>query len=82
MQQVFIDKLTVSPEEALAWHARPGAFERLTPPWMNVRVVESRGTLEWTAIQSYAVVAVGGAESAGERFAVSSLDGAEPSSEM
>ena len=27
----------------LAWHGKPGAFERLTPPWMNVRVVEGVG---------------------------------------
>jgi uncharacterized protein (TIGR01777 family) len=26
-----------------AWHARPGAFARLTPPWMTVRVVEGAG---------------------------------------
>jgi uncharacterized protein (TIGR01777 family) len=28
------------------WHARPGAFERLTPPWEAVRVVEKRGGIE------------------------------------
>jgi uncharacterized protein (TIGR01777 family) len=26
-----------------AWHARPGAFERLTPPWQRLRVVERTG---------------------------------------
>jgi uncharacterized protein (TIGR01777 family) len=30
---------------AFAWHARPGAFERLVPPWERVRVVERRGGL-------------------------------------
>ncbi len=25
------------------WHARPGAFERLTPPWESVRLVEDSG---------------------------------------
>lgn len=28
--------------ELFAWHARPGAFERLAPPWQRVRVVEKR----------------------------------------
>lgn len=28
---------------AFAWHERPGAFERLTPPWEPVRVVKRRG---------------------------------------
>lgn len=27
------------------WHARPGAFARLTPPWMNVRVAAAKGTI-------------------------------------
>ncbi|TVP57085.1 MAG: TIGR01777 family protein [Gemmatimonadales bacterium] len=30
-------------EEVFAWHTRPGAFERLTPPWESVRVVEREG---------------------------------------
>lgn len=32
--------LPVSAAEAYAWHARPGAFERLTPPWEAVRLLE------------------------------------------
>ncbi|HSP97527.1 MAG TPA: TIGR01777 family oxidoreductase [Candidatus Dormibacteraeota bacterium] len=28
------------------WHERPGAFERLTPPWERVRVVERQGGIE------------------------------------
>ncbi|MGZ8471771.1 MAG: TIGR01777 family oxidoreductase, partial [Gemmatirosa sp.] len=28
-----------------AWHARPGAFERLAPPWQRVRVVRSDGRI-------------------------------------
>jgi uncharacterized protein len=35
--------LPVSVEEAFAWHERPGAFERLTPPWERVAVVERSG---------------------------------------
>jgi hypothetical protein len=37
--------LPVSAEEAYAWHARPGAFERLTPPWEPVRMLERTGGL-------------------------------------
>ncbi|HEX6850490.1 MAG TPA: TIGR01777 family oxidoreductase [Candidatus Polarisedimenticolaceae bacterium] len=36
-------RLPVSAEQVFAWHARPGAFERLTPPWRRVRVLERRG---------------------------------------
>jgi uncharacterized protein (TIGR01777 family) len=32
--------LPVSAEEAFAWHERTGAFERLTPPWERVEVLE------------------------------------------
>jgi uncharacterized protein (TIGR01777 family) len=31
--------------DVLAWHARPGALERLVPPWLPVRVVERQGTV-------------------------------------
>ena len=37
--------LPVSAEEACAWHSRPGAFERLAPPWEAIEVVERRGTI-------------------------------------
>lgn len=33
-------------QDLFAWHARPGAFERLSPPWMTARVVERRGGIE------------------------------------
>jgi uncharacterized protein (TIGR01777 family) len=32
--------LPVPPEAAFAWHARPGALERLAPPWRAVQVLE------------------------------------------
>lgn len=35
--------LPVSAEEAFAWHERPGAFERLTPPWERVTLLERSG---------------------------------------
>jgi ligand-binding SRPBCC domain-containing protein len=31
--------------ELFAWHARPGAFERLVPPWDDVRVVARLGSI-------------------------------------
>ncbi len=33
-------------ERVFAWHRRPGAFHRLTPPWENVRVREKTGGIE------------------------------------
>ncbi|MBC8012140.1 MAG: Hsp33 family molecular chaperone HslO, partial [Burkholderiales bacterium] len=43
--QTFIreETLPVSAAEAFAWHERPGAFERLTPPWERVELVERSG---------------------------------------
>jgi len=32
--------------EVFRWHARPGAFERLTPPWAPVTVVQRSGGIE------------------------------------
>jgi uncharacterized protein len=37
--------LPVSAEEAFDWHERPGAFERLTPPWERVTLLERTGGL-------------------------------------
>ncbi len=34
-----------SVEDVFAWHLRPGAFERLVPPWQSVRVVERSGEI-------------------------------------
>ncbi|TNF30484.1 MAG: TIGR01777 family protein [Deltaproteobacteria bacterium] len=33
----------VPPAELFAWHERPGAFERLAPPWERLRVVAREG---------------------------------------
>jgi uncharacterized protein (TIGR01777 family) len=33
-------------EEVFAWHRRPRAFERLTPPWEDVRVRDSSGGID------------------------------------
>ncbi len=39
-------RLPFSAETVFAWHERPGAIERLTPPWERVQVVERSGGLE------------------------------------
>jgi uncharacterized protein len=37
--------LSVSAETAFAWHERPGAFERLTPPWAPVELIRAAPNL-------------------------------------
>jgi len=40
------ERTTLTPvgaRELFAWHERPGAFERLAPPWERLRVVEREG---------------------------------------
>jgi uncharacterized protein len=39
-------RLEAPADEVYAWHLRPGAFERLTPPWEHVRVLEHGGVSE------------------------------------
>lgn len=36
-------RLPFTPEDVFEWHMRPGALERLTPPWTEVRVRERSG---------------------------------------
>ncbi|MFN0181955.1 MAG: TIGR01777 family oxidoreductase [Gemmatimonadales bacterium] len=38
MRLTFSSDLPVGAGEAYAWHERPGAFERLVPPWQAVRL--------------------------------------------
>lgn len=39
-------RIAAAAEAVFAWHAEPGALERLTPPWEPVRVVERSGGIE------------------------------------
>ena len=39
-------RLPFPAEAVFAWHARPGAIERLTPPWEHVQVIERSGGIE------------------------------------
>lgn len=36
-------RIAASAEDVFRWHTRPGALERLTPPWERVEVVERTG---------------------------------------
>ncbi len=54
----YESQIPASTDDVVAWHARPGAFERLTPEWAHTRVVESSGSIypgDWKKIR----VAVG-----------------------
>src|SRR6188472_702010 len=42
----YRSQIAASAAELLAWHSNPGAFVRLTPPWMNVHVLDSVGGIE------------------------------------
>jgi uncharacterized protein (TIGR01777 family) len=48
MTQLFMssNRVEVSADEVFAWHTRPGALERLLPPWLKVRVIEQSGGIE------------------------------------
>lgn len=41
----FTTKLPVSVEQAYAYHSRPGALQRLLPPWQDVDIIDSPGTI-------------------------------------
>ena len=38
--------LPVSAEDAFAWHARPGAFDRLKPPWLKTEILQDSNGIE------------------------------------
>ena len=46
MPQRFRKETTIDApaERVFRWHELPGAFEALTPPWENVRIVERTGS--------------------------------------
>ena len=53
----FIQKsvMPVSADELLAWHSRPGAFERLLPPWENIEIIRTASSLTGGAQAELAV---------------------------
>lgn len=42
----YTSKVACSAKDLFSWHERPGAFERLNPPWEPVRVVASDGHIK------------------------------------
>jgi ligand-binding SRPBCC domain-containing protein len=46
--EIFVrrSRIEASAAEVYAWHALPGAFERLTPPGEHVKVLEKTGGIE------------------------------------
>ena len=42
----FRSRVAAPADDVFAWHGRPGALERLIPPWEDVRVLERTGGLE------------------------------------
>ncbi|MBU1183213.1 MAG: TIGR01777 family oxidoreductase [Proteobacteria bacterium] len=46
--ETFIKKTRINApvEEVFKWHSRPGALERLSPPWDPIRVIERKGGIE------------------------------------
>jgi uncharacterized protein len=43
---IFRSPMPAPAAAVLDWHCRPGAFERLSPPWEAVRVLEREGGIE------------------------------------
>jgi uncharacterized protein len=51
---VFRSPISTPAENLLVWHSSPGALERLTPPWMNVRILDEEGGIApggWTRLR-------------------------------
>lgn len=46
MHAEFRTRLEATPREVLDWHLRPGAFERLVPPWERVEVAGRTGAID------------------------------------
>ena len=42
----FRSKLPVSVDTAFQWHTRPGALDRLIPPWENVQVEKRSDSID------------------------------------
>lgn len=45
MERVFSTVIDAPRDEVFSWHARPGAFQRLSPPWQPVRIVSEAESL-------------------------------------
>ena len=47
--------MPVSADELYDWHSRPGAFERLAPPWQHMSIEEQRGGIEQGAVLRFRI---------------------------
>ena len=47
-KEIFIAKsrFHATADEIFDWHEKPGAFERLSPPWVDVKCVERSGGIK------------------------------------
>ncbi len=47
-QEIFIKRSDVEASAKIAfnWHAQPGALQRLTPPWQNMKVLQQTGGIQ------------------------------------
>lgn len=51
MTFVYRSRVEASPDEVFAWHTRPGAFDRLMPPWQPVHLArEASSVRDGTAV--------------------------------
>ena len=46
MGLVYSSVVDAPRDEVFAWHARPGAFLRLSPPWQPMRVITEADSLQ------------------------------------
>ncbi|GFG76644.1 TIGR01777 family oxidoreductase [Mycobacterium botniense] len=45
MSLLYSSVIEAAPETVFAWHTRPGAFARLSPPWQPIRLVSEASSL-------------------------------------
>ena len=43
---VWRSRIEAPSEEVFDWHARSGAFQRLTPPWETVQIIRNNGGMK------------------------------------
>ncbi|MEW5735902.1 MAG: TIGR01777 family oxidoreductase [Thermodesulfobacteriota bacterium] len=55
-QFIFRSHLAANAEEAFSWHARPGAFLRLTPPWERVEVLHDPKNIHEGAVVVFRII--------------------------
>lgn len=52
--RIYRSTVSATPDDLHAWHAGPAAFQRLTPPWMRVAVLDGAGRIapgDWKVIR-------------------------------